>query len=135
MEADEKFTNGDMPGQENYFQYSYSAPQHDEVRKIREKYLPRAETPMEQLRRLDKRVTQKGAALSLAVGVIGMLILGIGMCSCMVWGGALYGPGIVIGLVGLTGIGLANPMYVSITRKERERVAPEILRIADELLK
>ena len=135
MATDRRFTNGDTPGQQNYFHYSYSAPQQDEVKKIREKYLPKEETPMEQLRRLDESSTQKGMVLSLITGIIGTLILGIGMCCSTVWGGVLYVPGIVIGVVGLVGICLAHPMYIRVTRKERERIAPEILRLTDELLK
>lgn len=37
--------------------------------------------------------------LTIAVGVIGALALGVGMCFCMVWGRMV--PGIVIGLVGI----------------------------------
>ncbi len=37
--------------------------------------------------------------LSIAVGVIGALALGVGMCFCMVWGKMVVG--IVIGIVGI----------------------------------
>lgn len=62
------------------FEYTYSAPRHDEVAKIREKYLPRGETKMEQLLRLDASTTKKGLACSLTLGIAGSLLLGIGMC-------------------------------------------------------
>ena len=44
------------------FEYTYSAPEQEEVRKIRDKYLPREEreNKLEQLRRLDRSVTEKG---------------------------------------------------------------------------
>ena len=119
---------------ENTFHYSYSAPQHEEVRKIREKYLPREETPMEQLRRLDKYAAQKGMTLALSVGMLGALILGIGMCGCMVWDEELAVLGLVIGAAGFAAMGAAHPMYVNVTKKERARIAPEILRLADQLL-
>lgn len=121
--------------QETAFRYTYSAPRQEEVRKIREKYLPREESPMEQLLRLDKGAAQKGTALSLCAGTLGTMILGIGMCCCMVWGRALFVPGIVIGLLGLTGVCLAYPMYTRVTRQERLRIAPEVLRLTEELLK
>lgn len=117
------------------FQYAYSAPEQQEVRKIREKYLPREESKLEQLRRLDESAAKKGMALSLVSGTVSALILGVGMCCCMVWGGWLFVPGIVIGCLGIAGVSLAYPMYAKVTQRERERIAPEILRLTDDLLK
>ena len=119
----------------NSFHYTYSAPEQQEVKKIREKYLPKEETKLDQLRRLDESVTKKGMAVSLVTGTLSSLILGIGMCCCMVWGGWLFIPGIVIGIVGIAGVAMAYPMYTRVTQKERERIAPEILRLTDELIK
>lgn len=89
---------------------------------------------MEQLRRLDRAVTQKGTTAALVVGVIGTLLLGLGMSCAMVWMGDWFLPGIIIGLVGIALIALAYPLYNRIARRERERVAPEILRLTEELL-
>lgn len=44
------------------------------------------------------KITGK-AVLTGAVGVIGALALGVGMCFCMVWNNMI--PGIIIGLVGI----------------------------------
>ena len=99
--------NGNVHSQENFFQYSYSAPQHDEVKRIREKYMPKTETPMEQLRRLDGSCSKKGTVLALLLGTISALILGIGMCCCMVWGEMLFIPGVVVGLAGIAGVSAA----------------------------
>jgi len=74
-------------------------------------------------------------AVSLVTGTLSSLILGIGMCCCMVWGGWLFIPGIVIGTVGIVGVSSAYPMYTKVTKRERERIAPEILRLTDELMK
>lgn len=117
------------------FQYTYSAKDQAEIKKIREKYLPREENKMDQLRRLDQAVTRKGTAVSLLVGILGALVLGVGMCCCMVWAGRWFIPGIVIGLVGILAVSLAYPLYGSITRREREKAAPEILRLSEELMK
>ena len=127
--------NGNVHSQENFFQYSYSAPQHDEVKRIREKYMPKTETPMEQLRRLDGSCSKKGTALSLMLGTLSALILGVGICCCMVWGEMLFVPGVVVGLAGIAGVSAAYPVYMRVTQKERQRIAPEILRLTDELLK
>lgn len=121
--------------QKEVFEFTYSAKQQEEVLKIREKYVPKEEDKLEQLRRLDASVTQKGCMASLIVGVVSALILGVGMCCCMVWGGNLFIPGIIIGVVGIAGVALAYPLYERITKKERERIAPEILRLTDELMK
>lgn len=124
-----------MDNKNNAFEYTYSAPQQEEIKRLREKYLPKEEGKMEQLRRLDRGAAQKGTAVSLAVGTISTLILGIGMCCTMVWAETMFIPGIIIGLIGIAGVSLAYPLYTLITRKEREKIAPEILRLTDELMK
>ena len=118
-----------------FFEYTYSAPEQDEVKRIRQKYLPKELTKMEQLRALDESVTKRGSAISIAHGVLYSLILGLGMSCCMVWSDTLFIPGIVIGLVGLTVASVAYPLYNRVLKKERERIAPEILRLTDELMK
>lgn len=115
------------------FEYTYSAPRQEEIKRIREKYIPREEDKMEQLRRLDNSVTQKATMASLAVGIVGALILGVGMCCCLVWN--LFVLGIIIGVVGIAGVAAAYPLYMRVLKTEREKIAPEILRLTDELMK
>ena len=117
------------------FQYSYSAKQQEEIKKIRSKYEEPKEDKMAYLRRLDESATRKGTLLSIAVGVIGTLILGLGMCCVMVWQITWFVPGILIGLLGIAVLAIAYPVYLQVTKKEREKIAPEILRLTDELLK
>lgn len=117
------------------FHFTYSAKQQEEVKNIRKKYLPREADKMEQLLKLDRGVTQKGTTAAIIVGIIGALILGIGMCCAMVWMGDLFIPGIIIGLIGIAVVSAAYPLYNRIVRKEREKIAPEILRLTDELMK
>ena len=118
----------------NSFQYTYSAPENQEVLMIREKYIPKEETKLEKLRRLDESTTKKGMALSLMTGTLSALLLGIGMCCCMVWGGWLFFPGIGIGCVGILGVVMAYPMYTGVTRREQKRIAPEILKLSNEIV-
>lgn len=125
-----------MENNENkHFSYTYSANQQSEVQRIREKYLPKEADKMEQLRKLDQSVTQKAGVYSLVVGIIGALVLGLGMSCAMVWQGALFIPGIIIGIVGICGIAAAYPVYHHTLQKEREKIAPEIIRLTDELMK
>lgn len=117
------------------FQYSYSAKQQEEIKRIRSKYEAPQEDKMAYLRRLDESAGKKGTILSIVLGVIGTLILGVGMCCVLVWQNTWFIPGIVIGIVGLAVLSLAYPVYLQVTKKEREKIAPEILRLTDELLK
>ena len=117
------------------FHYTYSAKEQEELKRIRQKYAPPEEDKMELLRRLDRSVTEKGTVISIVLGVIGTLILGLGMSCVLVWQGTLFLPGIIIGLAGIGILASAYPVYSRVTRKERERIAPEILRLTEELMK
>ena len=117
------------------FTYTYSASQREELERIRQKYLPPEEDKLAKLRRLDKSALRKGIIAALTVGIVGILLLGLGMCCTIVWMGAMFIPGIIIGTAGIALVALASPIYAHITKKERERIAPEILRLTDELLK
>ncbi len=115
------------------FEYSYSAKQQEEIENIRKKYLPKTEDKMEQLRKLDKSVTQKGTILSLILGIVGALILGVGMSCCLEW--EMYVEGSLIGIVGIAILMTAYPVYKFVSNKEKERLAPKILRLSEELAK
>lgn len=121
------------------FHYTYSAQQQEEIRSIQKKYATPEEDKMEQLRRLDRQATDKAQARSIALGVIGALILGTGMSLFMTdlsgfLSGAAMFFGVLIGLIGIVLIALAYPVYHRTLQKERQRIAPEILRLTDELL-
>lgn len=117
------------------FHYSYSAEEQKEIKNIRQKYMPKEVDKMEQLRKLDQSATRKGMVASMTSGVVGTFLFGIGLCCCMVWAGLWFVPGIVIGVAGMVAIALAYPLYNHLTVKERERIAPEIIRLTDELMK
>ena len=95
---------------------------------------------MEQLRRLHAVPTQKAQAASIAIGVVGALIMGTGMSLCMTelsgfLGGTAMFIGIPVGIAGMILVALAYPIYNRVLKKQREKIAPEILRLSDELLK
>lgn len=118
------------------FSYAYSAKQQEEIRKIRDKYMPHEESTLERLRRLDQSVTIPGRIAAVAVGGISCLILGIGMCCIMVWGGELlFAVGIIVGIIGVVGICAAYPLNIFITKKRKEKLAPEIIRLSNKLIK
>lgn len=123
----------------NAFEYTYSAQRQQEVEEIRKAYLPKQEDKMDQLRKLHALPTQKAQAASIALGVTGALILGTGMSLCMTDLGAALGSlamavGIPVGIVGIVLVALAYPVFKRRLKKERERIAPEVLRLTEELL-
>lgn len=113
------------------FEYTYSAKQQSELENIRKKYLPQEESKMDRLRRLDESVTRPGTMISIIVGIAGTLIMGFGMCLCLEW--SEFIPGVIIGVVGMVILVAAYPIYSKITQKQREKIAPEILRLTDEI--
>ena len=129
----------------NKFEYTYSAKEQAELKRIREKYTPTTETEdkMERLRRLDASVTNTAMAVAIAFGVVGTLILGLGMSLIMtkiseflgLSGSMAMVAGIVIGIVGGILASLAYPIYNAIVKAKRKKLAPEIIRLTDELIK
>lgn len=122
------------------FSFTYSAQQQKEIEAIRKKYLPREADKMEQLRKLHAIPTQKAQAAAIAVGVIGALIMGTGMSLAMTELGAAFGSlalviGSAVGILGMVPVALAYPIYNRVLKKQREKIAPEILRLSEELLK
>ena len=127
------------------FYYTYSAKEQEEIKAIRKKYVVEEQTEdkMAQLRRLDASVTQNATIVSLVFGIIGTLILGIGMSLVMTDIGKIIGLvggmamliGTLIGIIGIVLVCVAYPIYNRMVQKERERIAPEIIRLTDELMK
>ena len=130
---------------ENGFSYTYSAKEQAELRRIREKYTPPTETEdkMARLRRLDASVTRSALVVSLLFGILGTLILGFGMSLIMTDlsqaigigpdGAMVVGMG--IGIAGCVIACLAYPIYHAIVKAKRKKLAPEIIRLTDELMK
>ena len=127
------------------FQYTYSAKEQAELKRIRDKYTAPTETEdkMTRLRRLDASVTNTAQAVALVFGVIGTLILGLGMSLVMtelaeslgISGDAAMAIGIIVGIVGGILASLAYPIYNAIVKAKRKKLAPEIIRLTDELIK
>lgn len=127
------------------FRFTYSAKEQEEVKAIRKKYTApeEKEDKMAQLRRLDASVTQKATSVALVFGIIGALLLGFGMSLAMTELSAILGGlrsmavlvGITVGIIGIVLMCLAYPIYNRIVKKEREKIAPEIIRLTDELMK
>lgn len=132
-----------MDNKENTFRYTYSSKEYDEVAAIRKKYLPQEENKLDRLRRLHRSATKKAQVWALSLGVVGSLILGAGMSLCMSELGSALGLteqiavliGTAAGLVGILLVALAYPAYNGVLKKQRQKIAPEILRLTEELMK
>ena len=115
------------------FSYTYSAKQNEEVWAIRNKYLPKSESKLEELKRLDQYVHSAGVAQSLAVGITGCMIFGVGMCFAMQVIGHSIALGVFLGIWGAAAMLAAYPVYRSIFRKTKEKHKSRILELAAEL--
>ena len=128
---------------ESSFKYTYSAKEQDEIKRIRQKCQSQEEDSMTRLRKLDASATSKATVIALVLGIVGALILGMGMSLIMTDFAALLGMtgmtnmivGIITGVSGTILAALAYPVYSKVLKRERERIAPEILRLTDELMK
>ena len=128
---------------ESSFKYTYSSKEQDEIKRIRQKYQSQEEDSMTRLRKLDASATSKATVIALVLGIVGTLILGMGMSLIMTDFAALLGMtgmtnmivGIITGVSGIILAALAYPVYSKVLKRERERIAPEILRLTDELMK
>lgn len=125
------------------FKFTYSAKEHDEIKKIRQKYTVQDEDGMTRLRKLDAQATSKATTVSLILGIVGALIMGTGMSLIMTDLASILGMaymeslvvGIIVGVIGMILVALAYPIYKKVLGREREKIAPEILRLSEELLK
>ena len=136
---------GNNNQEQNGFTYTYSAKEQTELKRIRDKYTAptEAEDKMTRLRRLDASVTQTAQIVALVFGIIGALTLGFGMSLCMTDLGEILGSyrdmsmviGIIVGIVGGILVSLAYPIYHATVKAKRKKLAPEIIRLTDELMK
>lgn len=120
------------------FSYTYSAKEQEEIKKIRDKYAAptKEEISMEQLRRLDASTTRGATVVSLIVGIVSALLFGVGMCCTMIPEWETYFIfGIIIGVAGIIGVAAAYPIYTYMVKRKRAKLAPEIIRLSEELLK
>ena len=122
--------------QENTFRYEYSAEENKEIQEIRKKYLPKSESKLEELKRLDAQVQKSGMVPALCIGIISSLVFGLGLCLAMkVLGSSIATmmAGVVFGLVGMGGMWMAHPVYRKKQAKAKETYAPRILALTEEL--
>ena len=113
------------------------------VQKIRSQYTEKENTELDELKRLDAKVKRPANVFAYIFGSIGAIVMGAGMSLVMTDIGAKLGfvgnvtmlVGILVGIVGIVLVCVAYPLYNYTVKKEREKIAPEIIRLTDELMK
>ena len=118
---------------ENAFSYTYSATCNQEVLNIRKKYLPKEETKLEELKRLDSLVQNSGVTQSLCAGIGGCLVFGLGLCLAMEVIGQMIWLGVILGLVGAVGMLAAFPVYRKFYNRAKAQHSPRILELVAQL--
>ena len=126
--------------QQNGFSYTYSAPENQEVQKIRTQYTEKQHTPLDELKALDARVKQPANVFAYTYGAGSAIVMGAGMSLVMTDIGATIGlasamiPGIAIGVVGL-GMALSTyPIYKKLLNARKKKYAPEILKLSEKII-
>ena len=110
---------------ENKFSYTYKALSEEEKKEIlsiRKKYLEKeiddTETKFERLKRLNNQVKNLPTIMSLTIGILGTLILGLGMSMVLVWDLIIFG--VILGVVGIAVLVTAYPIYKRLYEKNKE---------------
>ena len=121
----------------NQFNFKYTAPSQEErkeIERIRRQYATQEQTEskIEKLRRLDSLVKNTAIIVSLVLGVIGTLILGLGLTMILEWNIWLWG--IVLMVIGSVPMAIAYPVYKLALYKGKAKYGDEILRLSEELL-
>ena len=121
----------------NDFEFKYKAPSQNErkeIESIRNSYMPKSkeEQDLETLRSLDWKVKNIPMILSISIGIIGALILGVGLTMCLEWNLLIWG--IVVGVVSLPPIIIAYPLFTRLSKKMKDKYGQQILQLSDKLL-
>ena len=126
---------------EQNFDFTYNAPEQQEVLQIRNKYLPKEESKLDALRALDAKVKRPANVFSYIFGTISAMIMGFGMSLVMNNIGTQLGmtetmvPGIVIGVIGMVMAITNYPMHKKILDSRRKKYAHQIIALSDKLMK
>ena len=113
------------------------------AQKIRTQYMEKTPSELDALRALDAKVKRPANVFAYVFGSVSAIVMGAGMSLVMTDLGVTLGMGgtaamvlgIAVGVVGGVLASLAYPVYNAIVKARRKKLAPEIIRLADELMK
>lgn len=100
--------------------------------KLREEYqIKSKKTNLEEAKRLDRKCKLPVYIFTYTFGILGVLILGIGMCLAMnvIGGGTtlMITLGIIIGVIGIAMVSINYPIFAYFLRKRKEKFSSAIL--------
>lgn len=103
-----------------------------EEEKLREEYqIKSKKTNLEEAKRLDRKCKLPVYIFTYTFGILGVLILGIGMCLAMnvIGGGTtlMITLGIIIGVIGIAMVSINYPIFAYFLRKRKEKFSSAIL--------
>lgn len=119
------------------FEFKYSAPdekERAEIKNIRSRYEDKTEfeSKLERLRKLDGIVKNVPKAISISLGIIGVLIFGLGLSMILEFNMAMWG--VIVAIIGVVPTVLAYPINKVALKALKGKYGEEILKITEELL-
>ena len=100
-------------------------------------YAPKDTSKVVALRKLDARAKLPATIFTYTFGIIAALVTGVGMCFSMNVIGSgtttMFVLGVIVGIVGLAGMGINNPIYKKMLAKGKQKYAYEIIELAKEI--
>lgn len=114
--------------------------QENQVRRIKNQYMGKENTKMDELKLLDKKVKRPANVFGYVFGSIGAIIMGAGMSLVMTDVGASIGvesamiPGIVVGCIGMLMATINYPIYKKILSSRRKKYAGRIVELSEEIM-
>lgn len=104
---------------------------------IANEYAPKNASKVVALKKLDRKAKSKAYCFAYTWGIGMALMLGIGMCLAMgvIGSGsvAMIGIGIVIGLIGITGVSVNYFLYKKLLAVGKQKYGYEIIQLAKEI--
>ncbi len=98
--------------------------------KLRAEYTPKVDGRLERAKKLDRECKLPPMIAAYALGIVGALLLGVGMCLAMNVigsGPVAMGVGIAVGLLGIAAIAVNYPLYLKFLAKRKEKFSSSIL--------
>ena len=117
-----------MPDRENRATYRYTADEQREIDALRRRYT--SENPDEQLaamRKIDRDVTRRATVMAVGFGLAGTLVMGLGLAMVLSFNWMI--PGIILGCCGIAVMAAMPAAYEKLLKRERKRVAPQIVEL------
>ncbi len=117
--------------QNEHYTYNYAAKDLKEANEIKDRFVEREKSKIEQLRDIDNACINKGIRAGLLLGIPALAFFGVGMT--MVLSYKVYIVGSIIGITGMILGGLSYPVHRNAIKRAREQYRDEVLRLTKEI--